>query len=80
MVHVDIVVCAALSVAEGHAVALAVLVILGPLSRRQDLAVGATAGHGLGLGASVVDHGWELAAAGVDEPVGDLVYVRVSMG
>lgn len=61
-----------LAIAEGDAVALAV-VVLAALCRREDLALAAAAGHGVGLCTGVADHGGKLTAPRVDEPVGDLV-------
>lgn len=64
-----------LAVAERNAGALAIIIV-GALCRRQDLALAAAAGHGVGLSTGVADHGGQLPAPRVDEPVGDLVCWR----
>jgi hypothetical protein len=35
-----------------------------------------SARHGVSFGASIVDHGWQLASSCIDEPIGDLVHLQ----
>jgi hypothetical protein len=66
-----VVICAVAAIADGGAISVfTVEVVITALGRWKDLAVlAASRRHGIGLSAGVVDHGWQLSTARVDEPV-----------
>lgn len=73
---------AAVSIAHGAVPLPKAHVVFAALGRSEKLAVGVAArrGHGIRFGARVIKHDGELAPAGVDEPVGDLIWLSTVSG
>lgn len=67
-----LVVKATLAVAEVPSDALGVAINISFCGGENSIVI-VSAAHGVRLGASVVDHGGELATSRIDEPVGNLV-------
>lgn len=66
-----VVICAVATIADSGAVSvLSIDIVVTTLGGGKDLAVlAASRRHGIGLGACVVNHSWQLSAARIDEPV-----------